>query len=67
MNQLLANMDGFDSSKGLVVLGATNRPEVLGRPCFVLDVLIDELLLISRIGAGGHSKVHSKCFNARFR
>lgn len=31
LNQLLANMDGFDSSKGLVVLGATNRPEVLDK------------------------------------
>ena len=31
LNQLLSNMDGFDSSKGLVVLGATNRPEVLDK------------------------------------
>ncbi len=31
LNQLLANMDGFDSSKGLVILGATNRPEVLDK------------------------------------
>lgn len=31
LNQLLANMDGFDSSKGLVVLGATNRPDVLDK------------------------------------
>lgn len=29
LNQLLSEMDGFDSSKGLVILGATNRPEVL--------------------------------------
>ncbi len=29
LNQLLAEMDGFDSSKGVVILGATNRPEVL--------------------------------------
>ena len=29
LNQLLAEMDGFDSSKGVLVLGATNRPEVL--------------------------------------
>ncbi len=29
LNQLLSEMDGFDTSKGLVILGATNRPEVL--------------------------------------
>ena len=31
LNQLLSEMDGFDSSKGLVILGATNRPEVLDK------------------------------------
>ncbi len=31
LNQLLAEMDGFDSSKGLVILAATNRPEVLDK------------------------------------
>ena len=29
LNQLLAEMDGFDTSKGLLILAATNRPEVL--------------------------------------
>jgi cell division protease FtsH len=29
LNQLLAEMDGFDPVSGIVVLGATNRPEVL--------------------------------------
>mgnify|MGYP003370738580 FL=1 len=29
LNQLLSEMDGFDSSKGIIVLGATNRPEIL--------------------------------------
>mgnify|MGYP002233532252 CR=1 FL=1 len=29
MNQLLAEMDGFESNKGLVLLAATNRPEIL--------------------------------------
>ena len=29
LNQLLAEMDGFDSNKGLVLLAATNRPEIL--------------------------------------
>ena len=31
LNQLLSEMDGFDSSKGLVILGATNRPEILDK------------------------------------
>ena len=31
LNQLLSEMDGFDTSKGLVVLAATNRPEVLDK------------------------------------
>lgn len=31
LNQLLAEMDGFDASKGLLILGATNRPEVLDK------------------------------------
>ncbi len=31
LNQLLAEMDGFDSSKGIVILAATNRPEVLDK------------------------------------
>ena len=29
LNQLLAEMDGFDSRKGVIIMGATNRPEVL--------------------------------------
>ena len=31
LNQLLAEMDGFDPSKGIIVLAATNRPEVLDK------------------------------------
>ena len=29
LNQLLAEMDGFDGRKGVIIMGATNRPEVL--------------------------------------
>ncbi len=31
LNQLLAEMDGFDTSKGILILAATNRPEVLDK------------------------------------
>ena len=31
LNQLLAEMDGFDPEKGIIVLGATNRPEILDK------------------------------------
>ncbi len=34
LNQLLSEMDGFDASKGVVILGATNRPEVLDKALF---------------------------------
>ena len=62
LNQLLANMDGFDSSKGLVVLGATNRPEVLDKALlrpgrFDRRVIVDKPDLKGRIDI---LKVHSK-------
>jgi cell division protease FtsH len=62
LNQLLANMDGFDSSKGLVVLGATNRPEVLDKALlrpgrFDRRIIVDKPDLKGRIDI---LKVHSK-------
>ena len=47
LNQLLAEMDGFDSRKGVIIMGATNRPEVLDsallRPGrFDRQVLVDK-------------------------
>ena len=48
LNQLLSEMDGFDSTKGLLVLGATNRPESWIRPFFVPDVLTAAWWWISR-------------------
>ncbi|MDF2541087.1 MAG: ATP-dependent metalloprotease FtsH [Herbinix sp.] len=62
LNQLLANMDGFDSSKGLVILGATNRPEVLDKALlrpgrFDRRIIVDKPDLKGRIDI---LKVHSK-------
>ena len=62
LNQLLAEMDGFDTSKGLLILAATNRPEVLDpallRPGrFVRRVIVDRPDLKGRIDI---LKVHAK-------
>ena len=62
LNQLLSNMDGFDSSKGLVVLGATNRPEVLDKALlrpgrFDRRIIVDKPDLKGRIDV---LRVHSK-------
>ena len=62
LNQLLAEMDGFDTSKGLLILAATNRPEVLDpallRPGrFDRRVIVDRPDLIGRIDI---LKVHAK-------
>ncbi len=62
LNQLLSNMDGFDSSKGLVVLGATNRPEVLDKALlrpgrFDRRIIVDKPDLKGRVDI---LKVHSK-------
>ena len=62
LNQLLSEMDGFDSSKGLLVLGATNRPEILDpallRPGrFDRRVIVDKPHLKGRVNI---LKVHSK-------
>ncbi len=62
LNQLLSNMDGFDSSKGLVVLGATNRPEVLDKALlrpgrFDRRIIVDKPDLKGRVEI---LKVHAK-------
>ena len=62
LNQLLAEMDGFDTSKGLLILAATNRPEVLDpallRPGrFARRVIVDRPDLKGRIDI---LKVHAK-------
>ena len=62
LNQLLSEMDGFDSSKGIVILGATNRPEVLDKALlrpgrFDRRIIVDKPDLKGRLET---LKVHSK-------
>ena len=62
LNQLLSEMDGFDTSKGLVILAATNRPEVLDKALlrpgrFDRRVIVDKPDLKGRVDI---LKVHSK-------
>ena len=62
LNQLLAEMDGFDTSKGLLVLAATNRPEVLDKALlrpgrFDRRIIVDKPDLKGRLET---LKVHSK-------
>lgn len=62
LNQLLAEMDGFDSSKGIFMLGATNRPDVLDKALlrpgrFDRRVIVDKPDLKGRVDI---LKVHAK-------
>lgn len=62
LNQLLSEMDGFDSSKGILILGATNRPEILDKALlrpgrFDRRIIVDRPDLKGRINT---LKVHSK-------
>ncbi|MDO4788645.1 MAG: ATP-dependent zinc metalloprotease FtsH [Johnsonella sp.] len=62
LNQLLSEMDGFDSSKGLLVLGATNRPEILD-PALLRPGRFDRRVIVERPDLKGRIailKVHSK-------
>lgn len=62
LNQLLFEMDGFDSSKGILILGATNRPEILDKALlrpgrFDRRIIVDKPDLKGRVDI---LKVHSK-------
>ncbi|PNH18511.1 AAA family ATPase [Lachnospiraceae bacterium] len=62
LNQLLSEMDGFDSSKGLLVLGATNRPEILD-PALLRPGRFDRRVIVERPDLKGRVailKVHAK-------
>ena len=68
LNQLLSEMDGFDSSKGIVILGATNRPEILDK-ALLRPGRFDRRVIVDRpdlIGREAILKVHAKdvCLNA---
>ena len=62
LNQLLAEMDGFDSSKGLLIIAATNRPEVLD-PALLRPGRFDRRIIVDRPDLKGRVailKVHAK-------
>lgn len=62
LNQLLAEMDGFDTSKGLLILAATNRPEVLD-PALLRPGRFDRRVIVDRPDLKGRVsilKVHAK-------
>ena len=65
LNQLLAEMDGFDTSKGLLILAATNRPEVLD-PALLRPGRFDRRVIVDRPDLKGRVeilKVHAKDVN----
>lgn len=62
LNQLLSEMDGFDSSKGLLVLAATNRPEILD-PALLRPGRFDRRIIVDKPDLKGRInilKVHAK-------
>ena len=62
LNQLLSEMDGFDSSKGILILGATNRPEILDK-ALLRPGRFDRRIIVYKPDLKGRVdilKVHSK-------
>ena len=62
LNQLLAEMDGFDSSKGIIILAATNRPEILDK-ALLRPGRFDRRIIVERPDLKGRIdvlKVHAK-------
>jgi cell division protease FtsH len=62
LNQLLAEMDGFDSRKGVIIMGATNRPEVLD-PALLRPGRFDRQVLVDKPDVRGREeilRIHTK-------
>ncbi len=62
LNQLLAEMDGFDSRKGVIIMGATNRPEVLD-PALLRPGRFDRQILVDKPDVKGREdilRIHAK-------
>ena len=62
LNQLLAEMDGFDTSKGILILGATNRPEILDK-ALLRPGRFDRRVIVDKPDLKGREdvlKVHAK-------
>ncbi|RKX96302.1 MAG: cell division protein FtsH [Spirochaetes bacterium] len=62
LNQLLTEMDGFNTSKGIVIIGATNRPEILD-PALLRPGRFDRQILVDRPDLNGRYeilKVHTR-------
>ena len=65
LNQLLAEMDGFDSSKGVMVMGATNRPEILDK-ALLRPGRFDRRIIVDKPDLKGREailRVHAKDVN----
>ena len=56
LNQLLAEMDGFDSNKGVIMMAATNRPEILD-PALLRPGRFDRQVLVDRPDVKGREKI----------
>src|SRR3954462_6240920 len=56
LNQLLAEMDGFDSRKGVIIMGATNRPEVLD-PALLRPGRFDRQVLVDKPDVNGREAI----------
>ena len=62
LNQLLAEMDGFDSRKGVIIMAATNRPEVLD-PALLRPGRFDRQVLVDKPDVKGREailRIHAK-------
>jgi cell division protease FtsH len=62
LNQLLVEMDGFETNKGVIIMAATNRPEILD-PALLRPGRFDRQVLVDRPDINGREailKIHSK-------